>query len=102
MDAVEAGHLPTGRRLGRSDVGGNHQFLDQPVAVVAPPRHDPVDMAIGPEDHLALRQVEVERAALGPRLQQCAEDAVEGRITGSSSGPVASSGRPSAAACTWS
>ena len=66
-------------RLGGGDVGGDHEFLDQPVAHQPGPWLDLGDLAVGVEHDLAFRQIEVDRAALLARPEQRIEDAVEWR-----------------------
>ena len=51
------------QRLRRGDVRRDHELLDQPVAVEALARHDPVDAALVVEKDPPLRQIEIESAA---------------------------------------
>src|SRR5262245_15254779 len=53
------------QRLGRRDVGQNHELFDQPVRFEPLGRYDAVDAAIALEQNLALGQVEVEGLSLG-------------------------------------
>ncbi len=68
------------RRLdeaGRTLVGREHGFFDQLVRLVARARHDLLDAAVLVADDLRLGGLEVDRAALGALLQQCAVDLVQ-------------------------
>ncbi len=64
------------------DVGQNHEFLDQPVAVETRPGRHAAHDAVAVEDDAALRQVEVERAARGAGGEQRAECRVQMRVPG--------------------
>ena len=77
VDPVHAGLAQPLQLLGRGDVGQHHEFLDQPVAVEARARRDLSDLAVLVQHHLALRQVEIERAARRPGGEQGAERGVE-------------------------
>ncbi len=59
------------------DVGQHHELLDQPVAVEARARRDGGDPALLVQHHLALGQIEIERAARRARREQRAEGGVE-------------------------
>ena len=52
------------QRLGRRDVGEDHELLDQPVRIEARRNHDAIDRAVWFEQDLALGQIEIERLAL--------------------------------------
>ena len=77
MDAVQRRVFTALQEVRRADVGGQHAFLDQPVRVVPHLGHDPLDLALLVEDHPGLGGLEVDRAALGARLQQHPEHLVE-------------------------
>ena len=63
MGAVDQRRARLLERLGGRDVGEDHELLDQPVRV-EPLGHDhAIDGAVGLQDDLAFRQVEVERLA---------------------------------------
>ncbi len=79
VDAVHAGLVQFFQRLGGGDVGGDHEFFNQLVAVETLAPLDARDMALGIQDDAALREIEVECAALGPRLAERRESAVERR-----------------------
>jgi len=64
VHAIDQRHAGALQRLGRRDVGENHEFLDQPVRVEAWRSDDAVDRAVGLQNDLALWQVEIERLAL--------------------------------------
>ena len=65
VHAVDQRRARALQRLGRRDVGEDHELLDQPVRVE--PRRDDhaIDGAVGLEQDLALGQIEIERLALG-------------------------------------
>ena len=74
----EQGRLPAlFEKIRRAGIGGQHALLDQTMGVIACDRHDPFDLALVVEDHLRLGALEIDRAALVPRLQQYPEDRVE-------------------------
>ena len=102
VDAVEQVDALRFQRLGGGDVGEDHEVLDDPVGVEAVAEGDRQDLALVGEDDPALGQVEVERrphrrgpCAPPPRRPRAA------RMTASTNGAVASSGRPSAASWAW-
>ena len=68
--------------LRRGDVGQDHEFLDQPVAVETRARRDAAHAAVAVEHDAAFRQVEVERAARGAGGEQRAEGGVQMRVAG--------------------
>src|SRR6185312_2170485 len=61
MHPVHAGTLQALQLLGRRDIGGDHEFLDQAMAVEALARLDARDPTSGGEQDPPFRQVEVER-----------------------------------------
>ena len=77
VDAVQRRMLAGGEEVGRAHVGGEHALLDQAVGVVAHLGHDLRDLAVVVEDHAGFGGLEVDRAALGTRLEQHAEELVE-------------------------
>ena len=63
MDAVDQA-LPLGlERLGRGDIGLDHELFDELVRVEPLGHDDAVDRAVGLEQDLSLGQVELERLA---------------------------------------
>ncbi len=70
VDTVHAGPALLLQRLGRRHVGGDHEFLDQAVAVETLARHDLLDLAILVDEDAAFREVELQRAALLARLER--------------------------------
>ena len=62
------------QEIGRADVRRQHALLDQPVRVVARPRHDARDLAVRVELDLGLDRFEVDRAAPPARVEQRAKD----------------------------
>ena len=82
VDAVHA-RLPRRlQRLGGGDVGGDHEFLDQPMAVEPVPFLDVGDGAIVVEDDPALGQIDLEDAARFSRPGKGRVGTVEGRNDG--------------------
>ena len=77
VDAVHAGLPQPLQRLGRGDIGGDHELLDQPVAVEPLARLDAGDPAGRIEQDAPLGQIELERAAPPPRPVERAEGAIE-------------------------
>ena len=77
VHAVHAGLVQPFQFLRRGDVGQDHELLDQPVAVEPRPRCDAGHLAVPVQHHLALRQVEIERAARGAGREQGTEGGVE-------------------------
>ena len=77
VDAVQRRMLAAGEKVGCAHVGGEHALLDEAVGVVAHLGHDLRDLAVVVEDHAGFGGLEVDRAALGTRLQQHAEELVE-------------------------
>src|SRR6266568_1467986 len=71
MDTVERGLPVFGERIGRTDVRREHALFDDAVRVVA------LDAAFRVEDELGFDRLEVDRAALLPRLEQRLEDLVQ-------------------------
>ena len=67
MHAVDQRHARFLQRLGGGDIGEDHEFLDQPVGLQPLRRDHAVDGAVVLEQDLALRQIEIERLALGAR-----------------------------------
>ena len=65
MDAIDQRRALGFERLGRSDIGGDHEFLDQTVRIEPGRADDRPHPALVVEQNLALRQVEVERRAVG-------------------------------------
>ena len=61
VHAIDQRHARALQRLGRRDIGEDHEFLDQPVRVEARRDDHAVDRAVGFEHDLALRQIEIER-----------------------------------------
>ena len=55
------------QQFGRRDIGEDHELLDEPMRVEPSGHHHAIDGAIGLQDDLAFRQVEVERLALFAR-----------------------------------
>jgi hypothetical protein len=88
--------------LGGGHVGLDHELLDQLVGIEPFGRDHALDHAVGVEDELALGDVQFQRLALAPALHQHAVGLPQGLSTGSRMAPVASSGRPSMAACACS
>ena len=74
---VHAGLLALLQGDGGGHVGGDHELLDQAVAVQPLAPGDGLHAPRIIEDHLAFRDVEVERAARLPRLQKRAERPVK-------------------------
>ena len=64
VGAVDQRRMRGLQRLGRRDIGEDHEFLDQFVRLqpLRPAYAD--ELAVGVEDQLALRQVEIERITL--------------------------------------
>ena len=58
------------QKSGSADVGRQHAFLDQAVRVVALRLHDVLDLALLIEQHLRFGGLEIDGAALLPRLGQ--------------------------------
>jgi hypothetical protein len=79
VDAIHAELALFFQRFGGGDVGGDHELFDQLVAVETLAPLDARDIALGIEDDAALRQIEVERAALGAGLAERRKCAVERR-----------------------
>ncbi|MCY1228262.1 hypothetical protein D9M72_405640 [compost metagenome] len=77
VDAVQRRVLEAFEEVGRAYVGGQHALLDQPVRVVARARQDLLDLALRVADDIGLGGVEVDRAALAPRLEQDLEQLVQ-------------------------
>ena len=69
VDAIHAGALHPLQLLCGSHVGQDHELLDQPVAVEPLPRANVFHLAVA-QDHLPLRQVEIERAPRLPGREQ--------------------------------
>ena len=70
VGAIDQGLMRFFKRLRRRDIGEDHEFLDQPMRL-EPRRHDhAIDGAVGLEQELAFRQVEIERVALFARELQ--------------------------------
>ena len=65
------------QRLGRRDIGEDHEFLDQPMRVEALRDDDAIERAVGLQQDLSLRQIEIERAACVARLLHRAIGGVE-------------------------
>ena len=74
---VHAWRLRVRKGDGGGDVGGDHAFLDQAVAVEPPAPLDGVDAAAGADDDAVLRQIEIKGAALLPRPVQGVIDPVK-------------------------
>ncbi len=70
MDAVHDRRLLRLQRLGRGDVGRDHVILDQLMRIEPFARRDRLDAAFLIQLHAAFGQVEVQRLALFPRLEQ--------------------------------
>ena len=70
MDPVEPRLVGLHQDPRHTPVGGDHQFLDQPVGAVAGRGLDGHHPALGVEDQLGLGEVEVEAAALATRSTQ--------------------------------
>ncbi len=100
VDAVEQAQALRLQRLGGGDVGEDHEVLDQPVRVEALAEGDRQDLALVGEHDAPLGEVEVRRLAQA-RARAPRPAAQSGVMTGSSSGAVVASGRPSAAAWAW-
>ncbi len=77
MDAIQRRMLARGEEVGRAHVGSEHALLDQAVRVVAHFRDDLRDLAVVVENHARFGGLEVDRTALGARLEQHAEQLVE-------------------------
>ncbi len=82
VDAVHAELALFFQRFGGGDVGSDHELFDQLVAVKALASLDPGNAPLAVEDDAALRQVEIEGAALGARLGERRVGAVERRHDG--------------------
>ena len=63
MDAVDQPLAFGLQRLGRRDIGLDHEFFDELVGVEPVGNDDAVDRAVGLQQDLALGQVELERLA---------------------------------------
>ena len=63
VHAVDQRHARLLQRLGRRDIGEDHELLDQPMRVEPLRRDDAIDRAVGFQQDFALGQVEIERAA---------------------------------------
>ena len=72
VDAVHDRRLLRLERARRSDVGGDHEILDQPVRIEPLARRDGFDPSLLVEHDLPLGKVELERLALVARGEQCA------------------------------
>ena len=72
VHAVHAGLVQAFEFFCGGDVGEDHELLDQPVAVEPRAGRDAGYLALVVQGHLALRQVQVERAARGACLEQSA------------------------------
>ena len=70
MDPVHDRRALAFKALGRGDVGGDHEFLDQPMAVEARSRLDRGDLAVFAQRYLQFRKIEVQRAALVAAARQ--------------------------------
>src|SRR6266568_2789823 len=77
MDTVERGLPVFGERIGRTDVRREHALFDDAVRVVALDAVDARDAPFRVEDELGFDRLEVDRAALLPRLEQRLEDLVQ-------------------------
>ena len=65
--AIDQHLLALFQRLGGSDIGQNHEFFDQLVRIQTRRREHAVDLALRRQDQLALRQVQLQRRAMGAR-----------------------------------
>ena len=74
---VHAGLVPRLQLLGRRDIGEDHEFLDQPVAVEPGARHDRDRPPLAVEHDPVLGQVELQRAARPPGPVERGEGAVQ-------------------------
>ena len=77
VHAVQRRLLVLVQVIRRADVGRQHAFLDDAVGVVADHRHDVLDLALVVELDLRFGRTEIDRAALGARFQQGAEQFVQ-------------------------
>ncbi len=68
VNAIDDGRAFTFERLGRGDVGLDHELLDQAVCGEPLRRHDAGDLPLLVEHDLALGQIEIEGRALVARL----------------------------------
>ena len=87
--------------LGGGDIGEDHEFLDQPVAVEPGARDDGNRAPVAVEHDLVLGQVELQRATRSPRAVERGKRAVKCRQPSAASGNGPSA-MPSCAACTES
>ena len=78
MHAVHARLLQPLQFFGGGHVRQHHELFDQPVAIQARARRDVGHASLVVQHHLALRDVQIERAALVPRGEQRAEGGIEG------------------------
>ena len=66
VDPEHAGPLDRGQHLGGRDIGQDHEFFDQSVAVIARHYLDPVDLAVVVQPDAPLGHVDFQRAAFAP------------------------------------
>ena len=69
--------MPRLQFLGGRDIGEDHEFLDQAVAVEAMPRHDRDRPPRFIEHHAVLGQIQLQRTPRAPRPVERGESAVE-------------------------
>src|SRR6266516_3139046 len=77
MDTVERGLNVFGEKIGRTDVRREHALFDDAVRVVALDAVDARDAPFRVEDELGFDRLELDRAALLPRLEQRPENLVQ-------------------------
>ena len=61
VHAIDQGRTRAFQRLGGSDIGEDHELLDQPVRLQSFGRDHAIDGAVGFEQNFAFRQIEIER-----------------------------------------
>ena len=79
VHTVHRGLVALLQLLGRRHIGQHHELLDQPVAIQPRSRHHGSDTPRLVELHLALGQIEIQRAARLPRRQQGAIRVIQRR-----------------------
>ena len=70
VDAIDQRRPLCFERFGRSDIGGDHELLDQTMGIEPGRADDAAHAALVVEQDLPLGQIEVERRALGARQGQ--------------------------------